>query len=160
MMRCVEHVVIYSVAQRAEQGIVGIVVERHRKSGGEAGRSGEAPIGSQTIGPACEHLDREGPGVTGDERVLLVPCRNCAALSRVEGVELLADAGALIDRLCIRVAQQELRAAVLVTKGGFERVVAGVGNRPVGRIFAVVFAFSDERAAGLSSAGAMDALAG
>ena len=78
----------------------------------------------------------------------------------VDWIELLANVGALIDRLCVGVAEQELRSVVLVTKGGFESVVVGVGLRLIGSIFAVVFAFSDERSADLPGAGSIDGLAG
>ena len=99
-------------------------------------------------------------GVAGDEGMLLVPSGDGAALSRIDRIELLADVGALIDRLRVSVAQQELRAVAPVTKGGFERVVVGVGDGDVGGIFAVVFALSNERSAVLSGAGPIDGLAG
>ena len=75
--------------------------------------------------------------------MLQIPGGDGAALAWVDEVELLAEAGALVDRLCVGVAEEELRAVMGVAKRGFERVVVGVGDGFVGGVFAVVGALAD-----------------
>src|SRR5271163_978995 len=110
-------------------------------------------MGGQTIGLAKYGFNRNRPGVAGDKSLLLVPCRNGAALFGIDGIELLADVRALVDRFRVGIAQQELRAAVLIAKRRFKRVVVGVANRAIRGILAVVRACPDARAkAALSGA--------
>ena len=73
----------------------------------------------------------------------------------MEWIELLAQAGSLIDGFGISVAEKNLRAAMVVAKRRLERVVVGVGDGPVGRILAIVLgAWSDESPPTLSGTGA------
>lgn len=93
--------------------------------------------------------------------MLHVPGGDGAALARVDWVELFAEAGVLVDRLGVGIAEQQLRCSTVVTQGCLQRVVVGVGDRPIGGVFAVVLsAGSDERSSALPCARACDRVAG
>jgi len=87
---------------------------------------------------SAEAIKRYCDGVAGDEVVLHVPSGDSAALASVDWVKLLAEIGALVDRLGVRVTEQELRSVAIVAQRGLERVVVGVGDGAVGGVFAEV----------------------
>ena len=72
--------------------------------------------------------DGQRHGIAGDEVVLEIPCGDGTALPGIDRIELLAEIGALVDRLGVGVTEEELRATTLVTKCCFERVVVRVGD--------------------------------
>ena len=113
----------------------------------------------EQVGAAEDFFDRQSEGVTRDKGMLLIPGGDCATLPGVERVELLADVRALIDGLCIGVAEQKLAVSAPVAESGFECVVTGVGDCGIGGILAVVFTLSGLWSAILTGPSSIDRLA-
>ena len=93
-MRGVDQVVVGSIAERTEQGVVGIVEQGDGKTGGEARYTGEAPVVGKDGGTAAEAIEGKGDGVAGNQVVFEVPCGDGAALAGIDWIELLAKARA------------------------------------------------------------------
>ncbi len=142
ILRRVEEIVVGSVAEGAEEGVVGVIEEGDGKAGGEAGDAGEAPLFGEAIAFVQESRYGERPVVAGDEVVFEIPGGDGAALSGIDGVELLAEAGALVDGFGVGVTEEELRAVALVAEGGFEGVVVGGGDGLIGGVFTIVGALT------------------
>ncbi len=148
----VDAAVVDAVGIGPDQRVVSVVDHGDGKSAGEAGDAGERPSAGEAIG-AEELVEGQLILVAEDEVVLHVEGRERVAERRVEGVDLFADVGRLVQRFAVGVGGGELEAAAGVAGAEFERVVVGVADVGLQRVAAEV---GSERAAGSVDLAAAD----
>ena len=123
ILRRVEQVVVDAVAQRAQQRIVGVVIESHGKTGAETGGAGDAPSIGQAIVALEKALEGQCQLVARHKVVPSYHTPKSRASREVQGIELLPQIRALIDRLAVGISHQKIRSLADVAEIRFQRVV-------------------------------------
>src|SRR5208282_3138518 len=134
----VHAVVIDAVWLRAQQGVVSVIDQRHRKAAAESRDARNLPA----LRPSVRGVEKAFNGklvvVTYDEVVLHVERRESSAKSGIDGIDLFPHVRRLVYGLAERVGGEELQTPAGVAQAHFERVVIRIANRGLVRVAAEI----------------------